>query len=118
MTRAEILRAKVSKRIEERSPFKFDIIESNYETRAKIDDKRLVIEEVFRHNGTSENCSIRIIVDKVDDWGRVKGLYNSGKITEKASNRVINDRIDKALEKFVYSDPEPFTMDMLDAYYQ
>lgn len=117
MTRAETLRKKVSKRIEERTPFKFDLIESNYETRAEIDDKRLVIEEVFRHNGTSQNCSIKITVYKVDGW-RVKFLYNSGKITDKASDRVINDRIDKALEKFVYSDPEPFNMDMLNAYYQ
>lgn len=82
------------------------------------DSKTIRIEETYRHNGTSENVTARIkVFDKTDRLHGYKTLYET-KIPYEASKRVINNRIDKALEKFKYSEPEPFKMEMLDSFYQ
>ena len=77
------------------------------------DRKKITISETYRHNGTSENVTAKL---KVEDR-YFKTLYEV-KIPYEASKRVINNRIDKALEKFIYSEPEPFKMEMLDTFYQ
>ena len=86
----------------------------------RYDNNRFIrIEETYRHNGTKENVTAKIKVLKRNEiQSFVLNTVFETKIPYEATKRVINNRIDKALEKFIYSDPEPFNMDMLNAYYQ
>ena len=122
MTRAEILRDKISRKIElENDNIKFEKVSYSNQSIAKNynGEKMIIIEDVYRHNATTENCSVRIIVFKLIDGWKLDPLYVSDKITEKASERVIKNRINKALEKYLYNPAEPFKMEMLDdEYYQ
>ena len=86
-----------------------------YELYREDRERELRIAETYRHNGTSENVTAKVIV-----WERVVtsqgGSYPRAKLYEtkipyEASKRVINNRIDKALEKFIYSEPTPVNMD-------
>lgn len=93
-----------------------------YELYREDGERELRIEETYRHNGTSENVTARVIVWKRKVYPQggstpTDKLYET-KIPYEASKRVINNRIDKALEKFIYSEPEPFNMKMLDTFYQ
>lgn len=97
-------------------------LKSNGDYRVKNDFNRKVIEirETYRHNGTSENATARIEVINLSamfDTSLETSLYKT-KIPYEASNKLINNRIDKALEKFLYTGEKPFTMDMLDGFYQ
>lgn len=132
MTRAEELVLRIVAEFEARG---YEIIErhaTDHYTREDLiyrrdifnEDKTKVIyiEETYRHNGTKENVTAKIMVyDRSEvvknrGFGMMYRKYET-KIPYEASKRVINNRIDKALEKFIYSDPEPFTMDMLDPYF-
>ena len=121
MTRAQVLRSKIARKFEDRG-VKFDTpaheAEAERMTIAHNDDKYLFIEDIYRHNGASENCQVEITVKLLIDGWKYQEIYNSGKITDKAGERAIKNRIEKALEKFMYSDPEPFNMKMLDSFYQ
>lgn len=117
MTRAEILRDKIVRKIEAAND-NINFIKSDYSNYSYANnyngEKTIFIEDVYKHNGSKENCSVRIIVYKVIDGWKLDPLYISDKITENASERVIKNRINKALEKFLYNPATPFKMEMLD----
>lgn len=129
MTRAEELVKRIVKEFEYRG---YEIIEKHaiehstgedviYRYDIVRDDKEreIRIEETYRHNGTKENVTAKIKVLKPNDnQPYFKDTILEIKIPYEATKRVINNRINKALEKFIYSDPEPFNMKMLDSFYQ
>lgn len=99
MTRAEKLREKIANKFYLNGIRFTNISEQNLAI-AEKEDKVIFIKEVYRHNGTSENCSVEIQVMRLINGWRYEILYESGKITEKTGDRAIKNRIDKALEKF------------------
>lgn len=129
MTRAEELVKRIVKEFETRG---YEIIERHaiehstgedvvyrYDIERADKERVIWIEETYRHNGTTENVTAKIKVLKKNE--RQPYFFDTifdTKIPYEASKRVINNRIDKALEKFIYSEPEPFKMEMLDAFYQ
>lgn len=109
MTRAQILRTKIVELLEKRGV----IFNNNnscpdmYSFSMLRDNKIIFVKDVYKHNGAAENCSIIIYVDELIDGWKYKELYTSGKITEKTGTRALNNRIDKALEKYLYSGLAP-----------
>lgn len=109
MTRAQILRTKIVELIEKRG-IVFDTNNNcpdMYSFSILRDNKIIFVSDVYKHNGTAENCSIEISVKELIDGWKYEELYNSGKITEKIGARALNNRIDKALEKYLYSGLAP-----------
>lgn len=53
------------------------------------------VEPVYRSNGTSEDVSARIVIDEVVKFGEIR--IAKIKVQGGASDKVINNRIDKAL---------------------
>jgi hypothetical protein len=110
MTRAEILRARIVKLFEARGvSFESDPANSDRSSHTALnyDNKILAVRDVYRHNGTAENCSVEIVVYRVVDGWRHENLYESGKITEKIGARALKNRIEAALEKYEYSGSAP-----------
>ena len=110
MTRAEILRARVVRLFEARGvTFVIDPFNADRETHTEdnCDGKILAVRDVYRHNGTLENCSVEIVVYTLDANKRLNYLYESGKITEKIGKRALNNRIEAALEKYNYNGYAP-----------
>ena len=111
MTRAEVLRAKLVGKIEARG-VKF--IKDNWDSYILTEsepnkfnnNRRIMLRDIYRHNGTSENCSVELIVYQKKGI-YLDEVYNSGKITEKTGERALKNRIDKALEKYLYSGNAP-----------
>lgn len=78
-----------------------------YEVYNEARDKKIKLYETYRHNGTKENVTAMLEVWSLIYHGsEQKTLYKS-KIPYEASTRVINNRIDKALEKFLYNGLAP-----------
>ena len=77
-----------------------------YEIYNEARDKKINLYETYRHNGTKENVTAMLEVWGLHHGSEQKQLYKS-KIPYEASTRVINNRIDKALEKFLYNGLAP-----------
>lgn len=78
-----------------------------YEVYNEARNKKIKLYETYRHNGTKENVTAMLEVWRLIYHGtEQKQLYKS-KIPYEASSRVINNRIDKALEKFLYNGLAP-----------
>lgn len=120
MTRAEELVKKIVRELEARGYTVNLNKNGDYQVKNEFNNKVINIRETYRHNGTTENVTAKLEVLDLDAMFNTSlelTLYVT-KIPYEASRVVINKRIDKALEKFLYSKPEPFSLDMLDSLYQ
>lgn len=70
----------------------------------KSGERRFYVSEVYRHNGTEENTTVKIIVDEVNKvWGAQScSLIEviALKVPKNASDRVIANRVKKAIEAY------------------
>ena len=70
-----------------------------YEYQIRKGSKEIIIETVYRSNGTEKNTSARI---ELIEWNehRVGKYLERLKITKGSGDRAINNKINKVLEKF------------------
>ena len=64
--------------------------------RKPLGTRLIGVEPVYRSNGTSEDVSAKIVIHEQVKWGVIR--IAKIKVQGGASDRVINNRIDKALE--------------------
>ena len=72
-----------------------DGIAYSYDSRKPLGTRLIGVEPVYRHNGTSENVSAKIVIQEEVKYGIMQ--IAQIKVPGGASDKVINNRIDKAL---------------------
>lgn len=90
----------------ESSGFSFKSQGSDYYTEHewKVGARFIGIKPTWRHNGTEENVTVTITVLEIDKiWSAVSGRYKlpiSFKVPKNASDKVIRNRVAKAIEAY------------------
>lgn len=86
---------RIAKRMNERGIF-IDWINGSGRVEDQHDGKQVKISTVYRHNGTAKDISVKLMVD---EWANRKYFkYADIKISEGASDKIIERRIDKVIE--------------------
>ena len=107
MTQAEALKARYIKKLEEKTGIK--AVNNSSEGATYIKDlytgRVIEVREVYRHNGTKANCSIRIRVLKIyEDSELTTELYITNKITKSDNADEITEAV---INNFLYSGKAP-----------